>query len=185
MAHHFAAMAIKEGDVAVDATAGNGHDTLFLAAKVGSTGKVFAFDIQGEALAKTRELLSKQGLLNRVTLVRDTHENLRHYLKYPIGSFTYNLGYLPGGDHLVTTDPDSVLSSLKEALLLLKPGGIISMVLYPGHDQGKLEKNLVLAFCRSLSPKKYAVLHSRVINREHDPPELVAIQKIHFKDKKV
>ncbi len=180
MAHNYLTMAISEGDIAVDATAGNGRDTLFLATKVGPAGQVFAFDIQEEALITTRELLSKKGLLKRVTLVSDNHENLRDYVKRPVSAFIYNLGYLPGGDHELTTEPASVLNSLREALLLVKPGGIISMVFYPGHDQGKLEKNAILPFCRKLPSSYFAVLYSRIINQEHDPPELMVIQKNHF-----
>lgn len=180
MAHNYITMAISEGDIAVDATAGNGLDTLFLANKVGPAGHVFAFDIQEEALLKTRGLLTKKGLLERVTLVGDSHENFRHYLKQPVSAFIYNLGYLPGGDHEVTTEPASVFNSLREALLLVKPGGIISMVFYPGHVQGKLEKNAILPFCRNLPSSHFAVLYSRIINKEHEPPELVVIQKNHF-----
>jgi len=89
----------------------------------------------------------------------------------------YNLGYLPGGDQRVTTKHDSTLESLKQALQLLTPGGIISIVLYPGHREGAEEKEKVIPFCKELDPIQYVSLNTCLLNREHNPPELAVIQK--------
>lgn len=181
LAHFFAAMAISEGDLAVDATAGNGHDTLFLAEKVGPSGYVYAFDIQEEALCKTAERLKENNLMKRVKLIRAGHEELSNFVKKtPLSAVLYNLGYLPGGSRQVKTEANSTLSSLRQALDLIKPGGVITVVLYPGHAEGKREKEVLLPYCRNLSPEVYAVLHNETINGGHNPPELLLIQKILF-----
>jgi hypothetical protein len=89
----------------------------------------------------------------------------------------YNLGYLPGGNKQLTTDYISTVASLEQALTLLKPGGVITIVLYPGHDAGRIEKEKLLSFCEVIPSSEYAVLYSRLINQAGDPPELVIIQK--------
>lgn len=181
LAHYFAAMAISEGDLAVDATAGNGHDTLFLADKVGPSGYVYAFDVQEEALRKTAERLKENNLTERVKLIRAGHEELSSFIKKsPLSAVLYNLGYLPGGSRQIKTEANSTLSSFRQALDLIKPGGVISVVLYPGHEEGKREKEVLLSYCRNLSPEVYAVLHSETVNGGQNPPELLLIQKILF-----
>jgi threonine dehydrogenase-like Zn-dependent dehydrogenase len=89
----------------------------------------------------------------------------------------YNLGYLPGGNKQVTTDYNSTAASLEQALTLLKPGGVITIVLYPGHDTGRTEKEKLLAFCKVMPSSEFAVLYSRLVNQAGDPPELIVIQK--------
>lgn len=96
---------VKKGDVAVDATAGNGLDTLFLAKLVGESGRVYAFDIQKEALENTRQRLQKEDLLSRVELIRAGHENMEEYVPGHVSAVMFNLGYLPGGNHRVITRP--------------------------------------------------------------------------------
>lgn len=172
-----AALAVAEGDTVVDATAGNGNDTLFLAEKVGSSGQVYAFDIQGEALTVTEERLKQSNLITRVTLIRAGHEELTRYVSNPVSVIMYNLGYLPGSNKQLTTDYSSTLASLEQALGLLKPGGVISIVLYPGHDAGRIEKEKLLAFCEVVPSSEYAVLYSSLVNQANNPPELIIIQK--------
>jgi tRNA A58 N-methylase Trm61 len=76
LAHASVQRAVKPGSVAVDATAGNGNDTLFLAGLVGTSGLVLAFDIQPEALEKTRAVLENAKLAARVRLFLTGHENI-------------------------------------------------------------------------------------------------------------
>ena len=173
----YASLTVAEGDTVVDATAGNGNDTLFLAERIGSAGQVYAFDIQGEALAVTEERLKQSNLTTMVTLIRAGHEELTKHVSGPVSVIMYNLGYLPGGNKQITTDYSSTVASLEQALALLKPGGIITIVLYPGHDAGRIEKEKLLAFCEAVPSSEYAVLYSRLVNQANDPPELIIIQK--------
>ncbi|PKM83992.1 MAG: SAM-dependent methyltransferase, partial [Firmicutes bacterium HGW-Firmicutes-13] len=105
--HLLIGRAVKDGDLAVDATAGNGYDTVFLAKLVGEKGKVFSFDIQDQAIAKTKENLLKNELLDRVQLIQDGHENMTSYVNDRISAVMFNLGYLPGSDHQVVTKPQT------------------------------------------------------------------------------
>lgn len=168
---------IQEGVLAVDATAGNGYDTIFLAEKVGPRGHVYAFDVQQEALDRTYERLKQKNLDKRVTLLRESHEYLEQLVPDRVAVIMYNLGYLPGGDRRITTRYDTTIQSIKQALVLLIPGGIISIVLYPGHREGAEEKEKVIPFCRQLDSSCYESLNSRLLNRDQNPPELVIIQK--------
>ncbi|MDW7740300.1 MAG: class I SAM-dependent methyltransferase [Bacillota bacterium] len=182
LAHHLAGMAINEGDTVVDATAGNGIDTLFLAEKVGPEGKVFAFDIQEEALQKTAENLKNRKLSERVLLIHDSHENIAEYINIRISVVIYNLGYLPGGNKQITTRCTTTIHSLKEVLKLLAPGGIIVITAYRGHAEGKIELDKIMQMGKSLLPAEYTVLHLNLLNQENEPPELIVIQKSLFYD---
>jgi len=131
-----AAEVLRPGDLALDATAGKGRDTVFLAQAVGPTGHVHAFDIQPAAMDATRVLCANAGLLDRVTL------HLRSHAEIAI----FNLGYLPGGDHGVITRPDSTATALRAAYAALRPGGRLICVAYTGHAGGNDESAVVLAF---------------------------------------
>ena len=181
LAHAYLDMVLQDGDTVVDATTGNGHDTLYLAQKVGSQGKVYAFDIQGNALAHTASLLDEGKLSNRVTLINESHSSISKHVKGPLAAAVYNLGYLPGGDHSIVTTAQTTCESIKQALVLLKPGGLITITLYPGHPEGRREKEKLISFCENLSPSKYTALHTERLNRQTMPPELLIIQKSIFK----
>lgn len=144
---------VKLGDIAVDATAGNGHDTQFLAELVGPCGTVFAFDLQPEALLKTGRRLEEAGLLN-VVLVCESHSQLSQSVpdQYHgnVAAVMFNLGYLPGGDKAVTTQPTTTRPALDQAWQLIKVGGMISIVAYTGHDGGAAETETVEQFLASL-----------------------------------
>jgi len=161
----------------VDATAGNGWDTLFLARLVGPDGRVYAFDIQQAALDETAALLRKNKLLERVDLIHAGHEAMASYVKEPVAAVMFNLGYLPGGDHSIVTRPESTLRGLAAALQLLKPGGLATLVLYPGHAEGKKEKEALLEYCCGLDASTFGVVHARLLNREKPPPELLLVKK--------
>lgn len=177
LAHHLVGLVISEGDLSVDATAGNGHDTVFLATKVGEAGHVYSFDIQQEALDTTYNKLKQKNLEKRVTLITRGHENLKDYVQDRAAVIMFNLGYLPGGDRRITTKYDTTIESLEQALTVLAPGGIITVVMYPGHREGFEEKEHIIPFCRQLNSDQYVVLNSRLLNRGHSPPELVVIQR--------
>lgn len=152
LAHDLLRGVLRDGDVAIDATAGNGHDTLFLAQCVGANGKVIAFDVQAEALVSTRERLAQAELLGRVSLVLGSHAALMaHAAPQSVAAVMFNLGYLPGADHAVITSTDDTLCALDAAVELLKPGGCLSIVCYPGHAGGDAEAERVTAWTESLT----------------------------------
>ena len=117
--------AVREGDRVADATMGNGHDTLFLAELVGPEGHVDAFDIQEGALKSTAELLEAHGLQSRVTLFRRSHAEIAEAVSGNLSAVVFNLGWLPGGDHAVTTRCESTRTAILAALELLRPGGVL------------------------------------------------------------
>lgn len=177
LAQQQVAQVLREGDTAVDATAGNGRDTLFLARQVGSRGHVYAFDIQQAALQKTAVLLSQNDLARRVTLIHAGHETMAAHIGGPAAAVMFNLGYLPGGAHTIVTRPESTRCALAVSLELLRPGGLISLVLYPGHPQGEKEKTVILDYCRDLDGAACGVIHTRLLNRSGAPPELLVVKK--------
>ncbi len=177
IAQHFAGLSTKPGDVVIDATAGNGLDTFFLAKKVGKGGKVYSFDIQKEALQKTRDRLSNAGLNQRVELIHTGHEDMATYVTEKVSVVMYNLGYLPGGNKEITTKSYTSIRSLEQALNLLKNSGLVTIVLYPGHEEGCLECKEIISYTANLAANDYLVYHLQVTNRPGNPPELLLIKK--------
>jgi len=177
LARRIVAPFLEEGSLAVDATAGNGKDTLFLAQRVGSSGHVYAFDVQPQALEKTEALLAQAGLRQRVTLFEAGHEHLAAYIHRQIKVVMFNLGYLPGGDHAIITRPETTRAALESALELLEKGGIISVVAYTGHPGSLKEKEVLEELCRALDQRAFTVTHHAFINQAGCPPELFTIQK--------
>lgn len=174
--------AIKPGAIVIDATAGNGYDTKFLAETVGPAGKVFAFDIQKQAIDATTNLLRSNELLERVTLFHKGHEHIKDCIPAEyfgkISAGVFNLGYLPGGDHSIITRPETTLIALENLLDILTLHGIVVMVIYSGHQGGQEEKNAVIEYVSCLDQKLYQVLQYRFINQKNNPPMLIAIEKI-------
>jgi SAM-dependent methyltransferase len=172
--------ALPPGGTAVDATCGNGHDTLFLAECVGPNGKVYGFDIQEEAIRQTRSRLDAHGLSARVHLIRAGHERMADMLPAPlqgqIYAIMFNLGYLPKGDPAIITRPDTTLDALETAAGWLAPGGIITVCLYTGHPGGPEEAGAVIRWASSLPPKRFQVMWQQLINR-NQAPSLVVIEK--------
>lgn len=151
---------IASGDVAIDATAGNGHDTLFLAQLVGETGRVFACDVQEEALARTACRL-EAAFVRNVVLLQRSHADMKSAIppEYHghIGAVMFNLGYLPGGDKTRTTTRASSEGGVRAAISLLRPGGIVTVLAYPGHAGGAEETAAVEGWLHQLNPAQYAV----------------------------
>ena len=144
---------ISEGDVVVDATCGNGYDTLRLAQL--SPAKLYAFDIQQEAVDATRKRLREAGFAEKlkdgaIEVICDSHEHLTDHVKTFIQAAVFNLGYLPGGDHGVFTTPGVSVPAMRTALELLRPGGVMTVCVYYGGPQGMAEKDAVLAFLTGL-----------------------------------
>ncbi|MBJ6727686.1 class I SAM-dependent methyltransferase [Geomesophilobacter sediminis] len=176
LAHHFLRERVGEGDRVVDATCGNGQDTLLLAQLVGPSGKVWAFDLQESAIAATRELLEREGVAGRVELLQSGHEGIADHVAGPLQAAVFNLGYLPGGDPSLVTRPESTVAALQQALDLLLPGGILTIAVYTGHPGGDEEARAVEAWCSALPPKKFNVWRHRQLNRPEYAPYLVMVE---------
>jgi tRNA A58 N-methylase Trm61 len=138
-AHEMVAEVVKPGETVVDATAGNGHDTLFLAGLVGEQGRVVAFDVQEAAIESTRRRLEDAGVLERTELWAESHARMGERIESGVAAVMFNLGYLPGGDHELITRTEETLRALEVAVGLLRPGGVMTVVCYPGHEGGDEE----------------------------------------------
>lgn len=168
---------IEKGHVVIDATMGNGYDTVYLGNLVGETGKVYAFDVQEEALSSTRKKVVRDNMEHRIELILDGHENLDKYVKEEVSCVVFNLGYLPRAKHMVITKPDTTLQAIKKSLELLKPNGIISIAAYIGHEGGLDEKNHICEYLDNLDQKQYNVLHMEFTNQINNPPQLILVEK--------
>lgn len=170
---------IYPGATVVDATVGNGHDTLFLAQLVGPTGSVIGFDIQAAALARTQTQLTLTGQTDRVTLHHTGHQHVADYLTADtvVAAAIFNLGYLPGGDKATITHAETTLAAVQALLPHLPRGGRLVLVVYAGHPGGQAEATAVRDFCVHLPQKSYQVLQYGFINQVHQPPYLLAIEK--------
>lgn len=171
-------MSVSEGDIAVDATAGNGYDTLFLANLVGDDGYVYAFDVQKEAVDATLHRLLDNALEHRAIVLKDGHENVEKYVHKPVAAAIFNLGYLPGSNHEIVTQPNTTIQAIESLLKLLKIGGIIVLVVYHGHEGGKEERDEVIQFVSELPQKHVHVLRYEFINQKNDPPFIIALEKV-------
>ena len=173
--------AISPGDYAVDATAGNGHDTLFLTKLVGTDGHVFAFDVQEEAIQQTKKRLVENDAEQQATLFLHSHDQMKNVLpddcKGKITAAVFNLGYLPGGDKSIVTEADSTISAIEQLLELMAVEGIIVLVVYHGHPEGAVEKDALMSYVTSLPQDKAHVLHYGFMNQRNAPPFIVAIEK--------
>ncbi|KRK97713.1 SAM-dependent methyltransferase [Secundilactobacillus odoratitofui DSM 19909 = JCM 15043] len=170
---------IQAGDTVIDATVGNGHDTIFLAGLVGHSGQVLGFDVQQVALDETALQLQLTGQAHQVQLIHDGHQNLDHYLApdQQISAAIFNLGYLPGSDKTIITHAQTTLSALDCCLSHLRRGGIVALVVYYGHEGGEAEKTAVLNEVQQLDQHEFQVLQYGFINQVHQPPFLIAVQR--------
>lgn len=176
--HEYARCIINEGDTVVDATMGNGNDTVFLSELVGNTGKVYAFDIQEEALKNTAARLSQKNLSKRCVLICDSHDKMADYIREPIKLVMFNLGYRPGGDHSIATTGVSTMKAVYTALEKLVIHGLIILVIYHGGDSGFEERNYLLQELPKIDPESFAVMMTSYLNLSNNPPILVCIERI-------
>lgn len=177
--HDLLTETIMPGDMVVDATVGNGNDTVLMAKLVGPTGHVFGFDIQQQAIDVTNQKLLLTGLLPQTTLFHMGHENLGIVIpkNTRIAAAIFNLGYLPAGDKTITTHSKTTLTAVTELLPRLRKGGIVILVVYYGHKNGMQEKEAILEWAPTLSQVDYDVLCYSFLNQQNDPPFLLAVQK--------
>ena len=172
----FIAEQVQPGDICIDATMGNGNDTILLSSLCKETGHVYAFDIQEQALAHTRQRLLDADVPQNYTLLLESHTNMDHYVQpESVSCIVFNLGYLPGGDHTKATHASSSIEALTRSLSLLKKGGLISLCIYSGGDSGFEERDAVLSWLKNLDSHKYLVIRSDYYNRPNNPPIPVLI----------
>ncbi|MEQ6389775.1 class I SAM-dependent methyltransferase [Bacillaceae bacterium S4-13-58] len=179
-AHTLLSDTVHTGDVVIDGTAGKGKDTLFLSQLVGEDGHVYAMDIQVEAIFQTKQLLAAHKRTN-VTLIHDSHSQLTQYIAqeniHSIGGAIFNLGYLPGGDKSIITQPESTLQAIEAILPYLREGRLVILVVYPGHEGGQEEEFELLKALSGFKQKEYNVLRYGFINQQNNPPFILAIEK--------
>lgn len=221
-------MRVKQGDIVIDATVGNGKDTFFLSELVSQQGFIYGFDIQLVALQKARQHLIEQNSELQVKIVtaeecnvgemasgqhkendgetasgqheqsdgdiaseqrtpnivlfEQSHAEMLRIIPESehgqVAAVMFNLGYLPGGDHALTTQSETTLPALEAALKLIRHGGIVSIMVYTGHAGGKEEAEHVLSWVRGLPQRYFQVLQYGFINQVNDPPFLIAIVKL-------
>jgi SAM-dependent methyltransferase len=181
-AHDHWAQIVQKGDAVIDATCGNGHDTLKLCqlALSDDKGKVYAIDIQSQAIESTKQLLAAHlsiDIQKRIVLHQICHSHFPNEIHgEKIKLIVYNLGYLPKGDKAKTTMRETTLKSLQEAQEVVQPGGMISITCYPGHAEGLEEQKILLEHLTQLDPQQWSCSHHTWINRKH-APNLLLIQK--------
>ncbi|MBA3815323.1 MAG: class I SAM-dependent methyltransferase [Parachlamydiaceae bacterium] len=185
LAHAYWKKSLEKGDIAIDATCGNGYDTLELAhlifdKKKQQTGQLAALDRQMDAIEATRARLKEvfaEDVMQYIHLSKQCHSSFPDYFEMEsVALIVYNLGYLPGGNKSLTTMSSTTIQSLEAALPLITPGGCISITCYPGHEEGKNEENMIKKFAAALSPRQWSSCHHTWLNR-NQAPSLLILQK--------
>lgn len=176
---HFIEEHVKPGDICIDATMGNGNDTLLLCQLCGEQGKVYAFDIQKQALINTQKRMTEAAIPANYQLILDSHTNMSQYIQEnSVSCIVFNFGYLPGGDHEKSTKSDTSICALEASLRLLKKKGQLSLCIYSGGDSGFEERDAVLKWLKELDTKKYLVIKTEYYNRPNNPPIPVLVIKL-------
>jgi ubiquinone/menaquinone biosynthesis C-methylase UbiE len=177
IAHLLIGQKVKAGMTVVDATAGNGHDVTFLAEAVGPSGHVVGFDLHASAIEESKRRTASMGFTDRVTLHQACHSNMcAHISEASADVILFNLGYLPGADRDTATQSSSTLEALRDSLRLLRPGGLLSIVVYPGHPEGQTEATAIDAWIDSLGEEDASSASYRLHHRPH-APYVVLLQK--------
>ncbi|KAB2951689.1 hypothetical protein F9B85_11715 [Heliorestis acidaminivorans] len=201
---------LKRGDFVIDGTAGKGNDSLFLAQHVLPDGLLWAFDIQAEAIEKTKGKLEEAGFSARaystlpslglsdqlgeqakknfallqegIHLIRADHSEVDQLLAQPLEcpplkGAIFNLGYLPGGDHGVTTQAETTISALQTLSKHLAPEGRLVVVVYVGHEGSAEEAEAVDKWWTDLPHEQWDTLSISFPNRRGHPPYVLLAEK--------
>lgn len=176
LAHRVIQKAVAEDDVVVDATCGNGHDTVFLARLV-PRGRVLAFDKAEQAVANTSQMLAREGIQERVELYHRDFRDIPMMVESPVKAVMFNLGFLPGGPRDTVTCAEESKAGVAGVLPLLAPGGVVTIVCYEGHPGGQDEANQIRNLANNLDQKLYEAVEMRFINQVNQPPVLIAVYK--------
>lgn len=138
---------------------------------------MWAFDIQAEAIQHTSQCLYEAGLNQRVRLIHDSHVNIGSYITDSIKAAMFNLGYLPGGNRVITTCGPDTVAGLNCCIQRLASGGLITIVAYPGHPGGFQEMEEILHYISGLDQKEYEAWQLNFINQQNHPPGLMVVSK--------
>lgn len=177
-AHHCLKACLNAGDVAIDATVGNGHDTLFLATCVGADGRVYGFDIQRQAIDTTRQRLAEHRLLERVALIQAGHEHMADHVAGNVKGIMFNLGYLPGADKSLITRVETTLQAVEAGSRLLLKGGVMTVLAYPGHPGGDVEADELQAWCQTLDTRRFDAERLLSLHQRETAPRLFVIRAV-------
>ena len=169
--------ALYPGARAVDATMGNGHDALWLCRLVGERGRVYAFDVQPEAVERTRALLEREGVAERAILHCMGHEHMAEVVTEPVDAIVFNLGWLPGFEHGITTRVETTLRAVDAALSILAPEGLLTVCVYPGHAEGMRELEALTEWAKALDDRKFDAVSRGYENIRLRPPRLFMVAK--------
>ncbi len=169
---------VNPGDFCIDATAGNGHDTVFLCELVGNSGRVLAMDIQQSAVDSTQKNLSEHGLSSVAEVLCKSHCEIDEIAEPESADcVVFNFGWLPGGDHNVFTRAETSVPAIEKSLKILKPGGLLSLCLYYGRNNGYSERDAITEYLSGLDSRYYAVMKCDFLNRKNDPPFPIFVVK--------
>lgn len=170
---------VSPGDRVVDATCGNGHDTVLLAERCLPGGEIWALDIQEEAIEQTRKRLAQHGFTDGVHVHLLSHADWRS-LPGTEGSLrcvVFNLGWLPGSDKRITTQPDATVAAHAAFAAALAPEGAILTTVYTGHEGGAEEAAALLAWAGELDAAQWSVARHAWINQPQTAPFVLTIQR--------
>lgn len=160
---------INEKSIIVDATSGNGYDTLYFASRV---KKIYAFDIQENAIKEAKERTKE---FNNINFILDGHQNIDKYILDKLDLVIFNLGYLPNSDKTITTLFETTKIAIEKSLKLLKPKKSIIITFYPGTKIGKEESEKILLFLENIDKNKADIFVHKLINKPNNPPFIVEI----------
>ncbi len=176
--HRVISEKVQPGDICIDATAGRGNDTLFLAKLVGETGHVTAFDIQQDAVDSTRELLAANGMSDRADVLLKSHSEMDEVAEEnTVSCITFNFGWLPRGDHNVFTNKSTSIPAIEKGLKLLKSGGVMTLIIYYGRETGFEERDALLEYLPTIDSSRFTVIEMPFVNRPNCPPIPILIFK--------
>lgn len=176
--HRVISEKVQPGDICIDATAGRGNDTLFLAKLVGETGHVTAFDIQQDAVDSTRELLAANGMSDRADVLLKSHSEMDEAAEEnTVSCITFNFGWLPRGDHNVFTNKSTSIPAIEKGLKLLKSGGVMTLIIYYGRETGFEERDALLEYLPTIDSSRFTVIEMPFVNRPNCPPIPILILK--------
>lgn len=173
---------LEPGCIAVDATVGNGYDTVFLARRAGNSGHVFGFDIQEDAVHQTRARLNEECAPRNWTLFHTGHENMLEVIPEEfhgkVSAVMFNLGFLPGSDKSVITQSETTLKAIDSSLSILAKGGMLCIAIYAGHPGGEEEDVAVREFCSALDYHSYRVIQSEMVNKPGHPIRMIFVTRL-------
>ena len=180
IAQKWLAEVIREGDVAVDATLGNGADALFLAKHIGETGILFGFDVQKQAIEVSQALLGNQPCQQFLFLTghEAMRENIPERFHGHIKAVMFNLGWLPNSDKSIITKADTTMSALKQSLDLLTKQGRMTVMVYPGHQGGDTEAEQVMLWLEQACIHPAFTLNQIILPNSPTAPILLQVTKL-------